>query len=149
MTSSVIIEPFVFQHAQEIDARSENLATLPIGQGLQGLLVSFAQRGPFFTVRAPEGIIAIAGIVVLGPGTGEGWAVTSDLVHSYKLSLHRIVKDYLQRVVEQHGLRRVVAMAWSKHEAASNWARHLGFEQEGYHLEVNPGVDFYSFARLT
>ena len=123
---------------REIDARA--LRHLP---DPAGMIRQMASLGPFFTMLAAEGIVAIAGVVLVHIGMGEAWVGTSDLVEKYPLSFCRMVKKYLGQIIDDHGLWRVQSHVLAEHDRSHVWTRWLGLEQEGLMRKYGLGGEDY------
>lgn len=88
-------------------------------------------RGPAWAAECREGLIGCSGASVLWPGVATGWAVFNPaLLKSNLLSIIRIYKGFIPRLMTEHGLRRLQTHIYNT-PALLRWAKCLGFEKEG------------------
>ena len=76
-------------------------------------------------------ILACYGLTAAFPGVADAWAVFSLQGLKYGKEITEDVLFWLERSVEEFGLRRVQAQAYEEHDAAHRWLERLGFEFEG------------------
>jgi hypothetical protein len=73
---------------------------------------------------------ALFGVVLLWEGVGRGLALLSEESLRHPLALTRGARALVSEAFEVLGLRRLEITADTRHEAAFEWARVLGFEPE-------------------
>jgi len=98
------------------------------------------------TVLVEGGIVACGGIVQYWSGRGEAWAVINKLAKRHFLTLHYVVKNYLESV----SLHRVEATVAKDFNNGHRWAKLLGFELEAETLKAYSAnkLDYSLYARV-
>jgi hypothetical protein len=106
--------------------------------------------GPAYTLLIDGEIIASSGVVRQGWNRGEAWTLTGPLFYKYPKICIKAVKEYLQKIIEDEGLKRVQSLINVKHEWGDRWMKHLGFEKEGVLRKYGPeGDDYAIYSRIS
>jgi hypothetical protein len=85
--------------------------------------------GPGYTLYFNNGIVGVAGVMILRPGVGEAWALMCEGDYIEPLEFHRAVSKMLNSIISEYGLRRVQATT-AKENGNSRWLEMLGFKNE-------------------
>ncbi len=105
--------------------------------------------GPAHTLIIEDEIVACGGVVLLEWKRGEAWTLLSSLFYKYPKTVFRLVRDNLNRIIQEHDLRRVQALVKPDFITARNFMMHLGFQNEGLLKAFGPrGEDLLMFARI-
>lgn len=88
------------------------------------------ETGWAFSVLGGGRAVGCAGVIPLWDGVGEAWSFFSDEM-KHPFFLHRTVKRYLGRIIEEKKLHRVQMNVLSGFEKGFRWAESLGFRSEG------------------
>ena len=125
------VRPFEAEDILLLSAREPDRS---IAAGIPDLVESahlYEKYGPAFTGLIDGVPVLAAGLVILWPGVATGWAFTSTLVPQYRLSFHRVVKQYLEMLVHERNLHRVGVEIPVSHTVSRQWIQRLGFEFAG------------------
>lgn len=107
------------------------------------------QSGPSFTLEVSEGIVFVGGVIILWPGRGQTWLLTTELVHTKPLLFHKSVARILDLVVGDYRLHRLEAAVAADWAEANKWIKRLGFTFEGLARKYTPGGrDAKLYARI-
>jgi len=96
-------------------------------------------------------IIGAIGVFPMWEGVSSGWVLLAEgAMQDHWLSISRICRRELDRVIREQRLRRVETVVSTGFPQAQNWAEFLGFEIEGVLRNYgHQGVgDFYQYARV-
>ena len=108
-----------------------------------------AKRGPAYTGFKNGKVLGIAGVIILWKGVGEAWTIISPEAKKYKISLHKVIKTNLDRIIKEHNLHRVQTYVKIDWHSSQKWMEMLGFECEAILEIFGPNKeDYYLFARL-
>jgi RimJ/RimL family protein N-acetyltransferase len=101
--------------------------------------------GPCFTAFAGRDVIACAGICKFWEGRAQVWSMLSPLMGTYKKTIHKAVKTFIQN----YRVTRLECVVDPRNDEAVRWARHLGFRFEGTMEAYTPaGEDQVMFVRI-
>jgi hypothetical protein len=143
------IVPFEIAHLEIIKARkfeARELARLP---DLEGRVLGYMARGMAYTGFLGEEILMCGGIVLLWPGVGEGWSITTPLVTAHPVLFHFAMRRIMELLVRTMGLWRLEVAIQGDHYVSQRWIKRLGFEFEGFKQAYGPdGSDYVGFARV-
>ena len=118
-------------------------------QGVREHLEFNKARGPSWSLEHDGDIVACAGVLVLEPGRGDAWALTSELVHRYPLAFHRRVKWCLADIMSNFNLHRIQCVCDCEHATSLKWLNRLGFTPEGRLRQfTGDGRDVFILAKL-
>src|SRR5688572_9620864 len=139
----VDIVPFEAWHLEWIELQASQLAlssslTQQYGRSLE-------VAGPCYSAFAGMDVIACAGIVEFWPGRAMVWSLLSSQMPSYRKSVHKAVKGFL----DGYRVRRLECVVDPRSEAAIRWAIRLGFHVEHLMEAYTPqGEDQLMFVRI-
>jgi len=95
-------------------------------------------KGPSFSCWVGDHIVAAGGCGIPWPGLGMAWAVLSDTGRRHPVFVHRSMLRFLSVVARVNRLRRVEWMVLASWEAGREWARRLGFIEDGLMPKYGP-----------
>lgn len=101
------------------------------GEFIEDSDIVFTQSFLCFTLRAPEGIVAIGGFQEIWDGQHVTWVVTSPLKYKYTFQLFRAAKKIVEKHIENYNIRRLESFIEADYLEGVRWAQHLGFGMEG------------------
>lgn len=105
-------------------------------------------KHPAYTLIIDGQVVGCAGVVIFAKGRGEAWALLSSLFYRHKKTAYRAIREGLGKIIDERKLYRVQGLVKPDLEAAKNFIKHLGFQEEGllrrYGLN---GEDLIMFAR--
>jgi hypothetical protein len=94
-------------------------------------------------------VVACIGVRPLWAGVGEGWVLTSPLVHECPKLLTVITLRGLEWLERNRGYHRIGAHVLVGFNAAEEWAELLGFKREGDAPGYGPkGENFSHYGRV-
>jgi len=94
-------------------------------------------------------VVACMGVRPLWKGVGEGWVLTSPLVHECPKLLTVTALKALEWLERNKGYHRIGAHVLDGFGAAEDWAVALGFEYEGQAPGYGPnGENFAHYGRV-
>ncbi len=111
-------------------------------------LIKSYLRGPAFTGWNNGEVIAIAGVTIMWPGTGEAWVLFSEDYRKHTMFIHRESLRHLGWIAEKFKLKRIQACALKESESANRWLEHLGFNAEGDMPNYFGDKTFTRYARI-
>ena len=92
-------------------------------------------------------MLGCAGIRMLWPGVGEGWAQFSPEIINFGKEAYHYVGIYLKKLIEDNDLHRVQGTVDAEFMIAHKYIQNLGFQIEGKMLKYGPtGRDHYLYA---
>lgn len=104
--------------------------------------------GPSVTLLRGSDVVACIGIRHLWNGVGDGWVLTSPLVHECPKLFMEIMRRGIDGLREI-GYHRIGANVLQSFSASSKWIERLGFEFEGVAWGLGPnGEDYFRYGRL-
>lgn len=116
---------------QQLHEAGEEMLTAPYGEAI--------------TVTSDGAPVACAGMVPVWPGRAYAWALLDRDVGPHMLAVTRAIRSRLDRA----SFARIEMAAAVDFEAASRWARLLGFERESLARKYLPdGRDAWIYVRV-
>jgi hypothetical protein len=101
------------------------------------------------TLFKGSAVVACAGVRPLWAGVGEGWVLTSALVHECPELFTEVVQRGLDWLERNGGYHRIGAHVLDGFTAAELWAVSLGFTYEGNAPAYGPkGENFSHYGRV-
>lgn len=125
------IIPFRVRHVLEIKPHADE-------RTVQMALLAEA-TGPAFTGCLYGRAIGAGGVSIQQPGIGEAWTMFNPLIKRFPLSLHRTIKEHLERIMP------MLDEVWSVCDGDEKWLRKLGFctveqfEKPELYQKLEPG----------
>lgn len=110
---------------------------------LEAMVMRYRQNGSSWALVVGRETIAVGGVVVLWPGVGEAWMLTTPGVERYPQFLCRSAVTAIEAAVLTHGLHRVQVSVGCKNTRAIRFAIWLGFESEGICKAYGPDRQDY------
>ena len=149
MNGLMIILPFKIEHLSWLNIRLTGLVGMDI-DGAYEQIPKYDQAGPAFSVFSDDWLlIVIGGVAIISEGVGVAWTVPSIYVDDYKVSFHKAVKDYLEKIIESNNLHRVQCYVHKDFVVSQRWVKRLGFYREGLLKQFGSDkADYYIYARL-
>ena len=106
-------------------------------------------EGPCYSGFLDGKLVGCAGVCLFWPGVGEAWVAFAPEVLNLRKEAYHYVGDYLQRIMDEHNLRRVQATANTQWTLAIKYLENLGFKREGILRKYDPfGNDHYMYALI-
>lgn len=94
------------------------------GKGIEAIDVAY-------TLCAGETVLAIGGLRRLGGEAGWFWLDMSTEARSQILSVYRVVRDWVDLMLTQHGIRCAMCAVEFDFAEGLRLVEHLGFERQG------------------
>lgn len=109
----------------------------------------YRQMGPCFTGFWNTVPVVCAGIIVLWPGLGEGWAYTSGWVWDHPVTFYRNFKRVMEHAAKEANLARLQVSVAENHFVSRLWLLRMGYQEEGLMRKYGPeGADYVRMARI-
>lgn len=135
--------PFELQHLKKIEEYHEwdrkSINAIKISDREEFLL----NRGPSWTVREGDTILACAGVNLLWGGVGEAWMLTSAKISRHRFYFYKTLKNTFLGLVRTFRLHRVQADVERDFKASCNMMKHLGFHEESTMLNYGPNKEIF------
>ena len=142
------IVPFKPEHWEMIEFREFEKETM--GKLMDDIRVKVDANGPAYTGFVDGKVAGFAGVILMGPGVGEGWILGSDLFAENKLWFVRNVKSYMTKIINTHQMHRLQTTVMHGHTNLIRLVEFLGMEFEGRLKSYGPhGEDYLMYARRT
>lgn len=94
-------------------------------------------------------LLGIGGIKLMNPTTAWGWFDLSKDALKHKTVVYRVIKTYLDTLMRDKNLSRIMAAIEPDFPEAIRTAEHLGFGQESIMLNfLGKGKHAYMYAKL-
>ena len=110
--------------------------------------MALARGGPAYSALADGEVIAVGGVFVLWPGTGEAWCLVSPGIRKHGVFLIRQSRAFLKFLARRENLVRIQAAVQEDFDSGINFALALGFEYEGKMKQFFNGKTFVRFAKF-
>lgn len=105
----------------------------------------YRNGGPAYSGWLDGHLVGCAGLVIPWQGRAEGWAVFTPFGRQHAGLVHRAVYRGLQRLIKEHGLRRIQGDTFATYLTGCRWLERLGFERESLMPLYGPNGE--TFAR--
>jgi len=86
--------------------------------------------GSAFTLMVDGDPIGSAGIVPMGNGLGEAWAILSNVSERFKKLVFISVRNGMERIIKSSGVKEIQAFVEPDFEEAKHFLYHLGFVEK-------------------
>lgn len=113
------------------------------------ILAAYGAAGPAYTAMINDQVIVCAGVMLMWPGVGTAWAVTSPLIEKYALAGSTAVMYGLRDIISEHKLHRVQAPVYEHFKRGIRWVEFLGFHKEGLMIGYGREKENYWLYALT
>lgn len=123
------VKPFLPEHVLAIEPREPD-KTIAASVDSLNMAKAYVERGPAWTGFWEGTPMFCAGIIMLWPGVGEGWALTTELVERYPLSFHRAASQGIDKAMIDHKIHRLQIAIPETHHVSRHWAARLKFHAE-------------------
>lgn len=139
---------FQADHAEELFTKSTTLATADSKYTLRHWLDRMEKKDRAFTLIDNGHLVVSGGIFPVWDGLGEAWLIPSDQVANYKIKMIRTLRQHIDLITEEDGLRRLQATVRDDFDIAKKFIEFLGFKREGLMKNYGPdGTDHIMYAR--
>jgi len=135
--------PMTIEHYVE----AASISRLPVWHDLADTARQHIAAGPAFAGFRDGVLVGVAGVALLSPGVGEGWAI---LTPAGRIPMvHRVVVRMLHEIIITHRIHRFQARVLRDFYAGRVWAHRLGMRREATTRWVGPNrEDFVQYVRL-
>jgi len=143
------IIPFESHHVDLMDLRKIDAASIGCVSEYEEILRNFQTSRYSFTGVKDGEIVAVGGMMPMWEGVGEGWAITSTLIHKEIFWFHRfVVRDIVGKMKERK-IHRLQATVHQDNTISMKWLKRMNFIEEGCLHKYSPdGADYYMYARI-
>jgi hypothetical protein len=145
------IRPFKAEdmlHLLETGIKEFGLKCIPTDQ-MKELAQEREDNGQCITGFYDDEIVGCGGIDLMWPGVGEVWLFLSYEVDRYPKQCFRVIKNGLDKLIEDNELIRCQAWCRSGFDKGHTLFRHLGFKPEGIAEKYMPdGTDAILYAKV-
>ena len=108
-----------------------------------------ASAGDAITVKKNGVTLGVWGSNQIWPGLEEAWFVVGEACRAYPKSMTRVAKLWLDDRFDSHGVHRVQITTRKNDKRAYNWAKVLGFQDEGVLTHFGwDKSDYYMMAKV-
>ncbi len=83
-----------------------------------------------YTLVHDSKILGAGGLKLINPTTAWCWVDITDEAQGYMTLGYRVIKEWLDELIETHKLKRLMAAIETDFEEAIRMVEHLGFERE-------------------
>lgn len=101
-----------------------------------------------YTLEHNGKILGIGGVRLITPTTGWGWFNMTTFARGHIVVCYRTIKDWLDTLVEDNGLKRVQAYIDVSFPEGIRMAKHLGFEEESLMKDFLPTGDAFLYVKI-
>ena len=103
------------------------------------LTSAYINAGPSIAVLEKNGsLVGLGGIILTNFGVGCAWACLTPKITKYPVGMTRISKTFIEKSATDYQLHRVDVLVDVNFPKAFEWAKALGFEEEGLLRKVGP-----------
>lgn len=115
----------------------------------RGILKSQPNEIEFTYALEHEGkLLGIGGIRLINCTTAWAWIDMTTDVGNHIIVVYRVIKEWMEKLVEEKGLRRLQAYIEPDFPEAIRMAQHLGFHKESILERFLSDRDAYLFVRI-
>lgn len=134
----------IFREANQSDI--DHLADHSVSMGCFGQM---PERIDYVYTLEHEGEpLAVGGIKLLNTTTAWCWMDLTEEALKHRKRVYRTVKEWLDSLVEEKGLTRLMAAVRTDFQEAIRTVEHLGFYQEAVLTRFFDDKDAYLYARI-
>ena len=145
----MIIVDFESDHAKEILGRSVNDEKIRPPIEVSQFVETMVVKNLSFTAVNNGKIICSGGIYPIWNGVGDAWFLGTNMIFDHPLKVTKIVKKYLNELMNLNSFHRVQAYVRHDWEDAQRWIKVLGMQVEGVVRKYSPdGRDHILFSRV-
>lgn len=138
------------EHAEELFTKSTTLATADSKFALRNWLDRLERKDRAFTLMDNGHLVVSGGIYPIWDGMAEAWLIPSDEMPRYKLKMIKILREHIDLITAEDGLRRLQATVRADYPVALRFIEFMGFKKEGLMKNFGPdGTDHFMYARVT
>lgn len=102
-----------------------------------------------FALEHEDDVLGIGGIRMINTVTAWGWIDMSDHAGGHIVVVYRVIKEWMARICEEKGIKRLQAYIEPDFPDAVRMAQHLGFVKESVMECFLPdGRDAFMFVRI-
>ena len=101
-----------------------------------------------FTLEHEGKPLGIGGFRFINTTTAWAWLDMTDLAGEYIIVAYRIIKEWMEIFVKEHGIKRLQAYVELDFPEAIRMAQHLGFEKEGIMKNFIGDKDASMYSRI-
>ena len=142
------VRPYETRHGRAIEVREPDRSYLSGLGETASIVEAYQSHGPALTFIQDGRMVALAGLVLTGPGEAEAWLIPSDLVARHALGFHRAVRRELERLERDLKLKLITATVLVDYEKGRGYVESLGFVLQGRLSNYGPrGEDVFHYAR--
>ena len=92
--------------------------------------------------------LCIGGFKLMNYDTAWCWIDITDIAGSHTVAMYRVIRDWIDSFVEEHGLTRIQATVEIDFTEAIRMVKHLGFKKESIMESYVGGKDAFMYVRL-
>lgn len=131
------------------DITQEDIEYLKEHSASRGILKNQPPLIEFCYALEHEGrLMGIGGIRLINTTTAWCWIDATPEAKNHIIRVYRIIRDWMQILVEQHKLKRLQAYIEPDFPEAIRMAQHLGFKKESIMKNFLPDGDALMYVRL-
>jgi len=139
---------FQADHAEELFTKNTTLATADSKYTLRHWLDRMEKKDRAFTLIDNGHLVVAGGIFPVWDGLGEAWMIPSDQIPKYKIKMIKTLRNHIDLITEEDGLRRLQATVRDDFDIAKKFIEFLGFKREGLLKNYGPdGTDHIMYSR--
>ena len=141
------VEKFDFHHLKEFASQSHDKGRLVNEDPVQWKLIAGHSVAYSFFVK--DRFIFCGGVLIYRAGFGEAWILCSEDVALYPRTVFKLMREYLQKVINDHSLYRVQATVRCDWPQAQRFVMMFGFTPEGILRKYGTDKsDYKMYARI-
>lgn len=101
-----------------------------------------------YTLEHEGKVLGIGGIRLINLTTAWCWIDMTDYAGSHIIVVYRVIKEWMQRLVEEKGIKRLQAYIEPDFPEAIRMAEHLGFKWESNMKNFLANGDAFMYIKL-
>ncbi len=101
-----------------------------------------------YTLEHEGKVLGIGGFRLINITTAWAWLDMTDLAGEYIVVCYRVIKEWIDIFVEEHGIKRLQAYVECDFEEAIRMVKHLGFHKESVMENFTGDKDAFMFVRI-
>ena len=102
-----------------------------------------------YTLEHEEEPLGIGGFRFINTTTAWCWLDMTDLAGEYIIVAYRVIKEWMEIFVKEHGIKRLQAYVELDFPEAIRMVQHLGFEKESIMKSFVGDKDVSMYVRIT
>lgn len=134
----------IFREATDADLKTMGEKTVS-----RGCFDDIPDQVDYIYALEHEGeLLGIGGIKLMNKTTAWGWFDLTDKALKKPLTVYGVIKKWLDNLIKDMGLLRIMAAVETDFDVAINTVEHLGFVRESLMCKWKPDKDAYLYVLI-